>query len=63
MKRSFWQSRMTLVALGIALGLMARAVLGPPTPEAPLKPTFSEALADEVPLALPMIDLAPTSPP
>ena len=55
MKRSFWQSRITLVVLGVAAGLAARAVLGPPPPEVPPKPAFSKPLPDEVPLALPII--------
>jgi len=53
MKRSFWQSRITLVVLGVAAGLVARAVLGPPAPEVPPKPSFSRPLPDEVPVSLP----------
>jgi len=57
MKKSFWQSRMTLVVLGVAAGLVARAVLGPPAPEVSPKPSFSEPLPDDVPLSLPLIPL------
>ena len=57
MKKSFWQSRITLVVLGVVAGLVARAVLGPPAPEVPPKPSFSRPLPDEVPLALPIVTL------
>ena len=57
MKKSFWQSRITLVVLGVVAGLVARAVLGPPPPEVPPKPSFSRPLPDEVPLALPIVTL------
>ena len=57
MKKSFWQSRITLVVLGVVAGLVARAVLGPPPPEVPPKPSFSKPLPDEVPLTLPIVTL------
>jgi len=46
MKKSFWRSRITLVVLGVAAGLLARAVLGPPAPEA-FNETFRLALPRE----------------
>jgi hypothetical protein len=57
MKKSFWQSRITLVLLGVLLGWLGRVVLGPPEPEIPPKPSFSKPLSEEVPLALPIITL------
>ncbi len=57
MKKSFWQSRITLVVLGVAAGLVARAALGPPEPEVPPKPSFSRPLPDDVPMALPIVEL------
>ena len=57
MRRNFWQSRITLIVVGVALGLLARAILGAPESELPPKPHFNETLAEEVPLALPIIDL------
>jgi len=57
MKKIFWQSRITLVLLGVAAGLVARVVLGPPEPELPPKPSFSRPLPDDVPLTLPIIPL------
>lgn len=47
---------MALIMMGLALGLLARAVLGDPEPELPPKPHFSAPLADEVPLAFPIIE-------
>ena len=57
MRRNFWQSRITLIVLGVALGFVARAMLGVPESELPPKPQFNETLAEEVPLTLPIIDL------
>lgn len=55
MSKKFWQSRLTLVALGVVAGLSARWILGPPAPEAPPKPFFTRPLGAETDIALPIL--------
>lgn len=56
MNHYFWQSRITLVMLGVLLGLVARGVLGEPESEVPEPPGFDSPLPAEVPLTLPLLE-------
>lgn len=61
MKKSFWQTRLTLIVAGVVLGLAARAILGDPPPEVQPGPAFEHPLPEEVPFSMPLIKpLQPT---
>ncbi len=54
MEKTISQTRISLVLAGVALGMVARLILGPPVTEVPQHPTFQSPLPSEVPFSVPL---------